>query len=201
MVLHRRERTLGRPALEQACLDGGVVDAEDAPPLHEVVSFTVEGDEPIVPLVAPLDMPRSPQAVAGLVATLVVLPLDGVLGRGAAAHVVDEDGEVHPCLAERDAAAAIILVRRVVGVRAALLDVAPDPVFRNVLPPSCVAVAKVSCLSNTPSTTTARLHLARLQALGAHLSSLPAVTLAQPPRLGMPHQQLLHGQLSEALAA
>lgn len=81
-------------------------------------------------LVAVLLVPRRPSAVTRLVVPIVILAVDRVFGRRAEPHVGQEVLEgVQPPVADANAAATVVLERRVVGVGTTRLHFRPHLVL------------------------------------------------------------------------
>lgn len=71
---------------------------------------------------------RGPAAVSRRIVAIHIDALDGHAARSGS-HVVPEVSEVLPAVADRDSAPAIVRVRRLVRVLAAILHAAPDLVL------------------------------------------------------------------------
>ena len=75
--------------------------------------------------------PRSPIAIVGLIAPVIVQAFDGVLRRRPRAHVSEEQHEIAPSIADRNPSRAIAREALAIRVAASLKHGRPYGVFRN----------------------------------------------------------------------
>ena len=128
----KSERPLDCPAVAQSCVQRVVVNPGAHGPFRQRKRLAVPADHSIRSRVAHLLDLRCPAAIARLIASGPVDPIDAGLALGSAAHVSQEDGEVAPLLTDGDAGPAIEGPFSKVWVAAARAHCFPRPVFDRI---------------------------------------------------------------------
>lgn len=125
------QRALVGPATVHAAEDRLVCHPGATGPALRRVLHALEFKESVLPRVTRLVNAWHPTAVARRIRSIVVVPFDGVTGRGLQAHVGKERAEIiSPRVADRDASTAVVGVLRSIRIQASLLHCAPRSVFR-----------------------------------------------------------------------
>lgn len=124
-----------------------------------------------------LNSSRGPTAVRGLVIPVGLNPVEAVLRRGRFAHISEEilEGGT-PAIADSDAATSVVLEVADIGIVAASLHRAPDPVDAGVLHP----VAEFQPCRVLASKTSTAPSISRAQAFPQHGDFAAAGTAANP---------------------
>ena len=140
---------------------------------HPVADF----DQDVPPRIAVLLFARCPSHVAGLIAPIVVDPIERHVGGGSAAYAPEKLIETSgPRLGHTDAATAIVRVCAISLAEAPSLDVLPEPVFFGATGP----MPAVACSNRIPLRATARGRQARPKRLPKDNNRLPTLAPASP---------------------
>lgn len=119
-----------RPSVAQTMPESRFRNAKVVGPFGETLRSTEVVDQVISPRVSGLFRSCYPSTVGGIVGTVIVDPVDGMLGGGSRPHVGQKVGELTPPLAHDNAAAPVVVEPGGSRVIAARVHGQPDPVFR-----------------------------------------------------------------------
>ena len=180
-----RQRTFNRPLSPvKPCVKGSRLDVDVSCPFAQRASFASVSDKPSVPRVVRLLPLRRPPNVSGLIVSVVVNAINAVLGRRFLPNVFKKRREAaNPLRVYTNTSSAVVLVRLVVWVQAAVFKVFPGSIFRRA---SALSVNGpcLDTLKALPATTGFRA--SGFQVVSRNGLNRPALTPAFPVRVGFP---------------
>jgi len=200
---HRRHHcALFAPAVLQAAVNDPGVDLRRATPLGHRLPNAVHCEEPTRPRVALLLFSECPSAIARLVVSVVLDPINRVLGRWTRTHIREEGlKRPLPSTADTDAAPAVEVIARMLRVVATLAHAVPDVVLRGVGPTVLVVVIALAGPSRATDAP-ARLRSPARQVLRVDIALLSAVAATAPVDFSVgPEHARENSPASKALAA
>lgn len=146
-------------------------------PVSNAHSFAVKIYKLVASLVAKLLSSCRPTNIPRLVVAVIVgIAVDAVLGAWTMANVCNEVLELQPALAHGYSSAAVIVPRSIIRVRASLDDRVPDVELRDVPTPAGVAVLDPLLCSKFVANTSARLAFSGYEKSFRYRSHRPAIT-------------------------
>lgn len=147
------QRVGERPAVLKAHTNGWIWYPCELSPFCHHQTFSFQGKSAVVSSVSRLFPCARPPAVRRRVSLGIINPVHRVLGRGTPAHVFEESlKRISPLRADRNPAAAVTVVGRILRIMAALNHSMPNVVLRTVAHRVC-SNSKPSHLSLKATTT------------------------------------------------